>query len=170
MDCRQCWDALVYTLFLFTTIIRFTSLLLISFVHMTTSPITMNAISLNLFVQLYYTFIVFTFPKCFRRWSFYQCRVFFCLILMATSFHAATKIQSSKANSLLKWKPSLDNNSKALLSSWTGNYPCRWEGITCDDECKNLTNLKISNNNLSGSISLELGGATKALREKFQRT
>ncbi|MCI92136.1 receptor protein kinase-like protein, partial [Trifolium medium] len=56
-----------------------------------------------------------------------------------TPFHAATKVQSSEADALLKWKASLDNQSKALLSSWNiGNNPCGWEGIACDDETKSI--------------------------------
>ncbi|GAU34734.1 hypothetical protein TSUD_17070 [Trifolium subterraneum] len=53
---------------------------------------------------------------------------------MATSLHAATENQGSEADVLLKWKASLDNESKPLLSSWIRNNPCGgWKGITCDE-------------------------------------
>ncbi|WJX96026.1 non-specific serine/threonine protein kinase [Trifolium repens] len=86
----------------------------------------------------------------------------FCLFLNATPFHAATKIQSNEANALLKWKTSLDNNSKALLSSWTGNYPCRWEGITCDNESKSIYKVNLTNIGLKGMLqSLNFSSLSK---------
>jgi len=88
--------------------------------------------------------------------------VFFCMIVMATSLHASAKIQSSEANALLKWKESFDNQSKALLSSWFGNKPCNWMGITCDVESKSIYNLHLANIGLKDTLqSLNISSLPK---------
>ncbi|CAJ2674006.1 unnamed protein product [Trifolium pratense] len=72
---------------------------------------------------------------------------------MATSAHATTKIQGSEVDALLKWKASLENNSKTLLSSWNiGNNLCGWEGITCDDESKFISKINLTNIGLKGML------------------
>ncbi|XP_045831365.1 MDIS1-interacting receptor like kinase 2-like [Trifolium pratense] len=79
--------------------------------------------------------------------------VLFCLFVMATSAHATTNIQGSGVDALLKWKSSLENNSKTLLSSWNiGNNPCSWEGITCDDESKSISKINLTNIGLKGML------------------
>ncbi|XP_039690376.1 MDIS1-interacting receptor like kinase 2 isoform X3 [Medicago truncatula] len=87
--------------------------------------------------------------------------LFFYVFVMIKSPHAATKIKGREAESLLKWKESFDNQSKALLSSWIGNNPCSsWEGITCDDDSKSINKVNLTNIGLKGSIPPELGRAT----------
>ncbi|CAJ2674004.1 unnamed protein product [Trifolium pratense] len=85
--------------------------------------------------------------------------VFFCLFVMATSPHATTRIQgSSEVDALLKWKASLDNNSKTLLSSWNiiGNKHCNWVGITCDDESKSIYKVNLTNIGLKGEVPVHI--------------
>ncbi|CAI8605235.1 unnamed protein product [Vicia faba] len=53
--------------------------------------------------------------------------------------------QEREADALLKWKESFDNHSKLLLSSWIGNNPCGWEGITCDHESKSINQVNLTN-------------------------
>ncbi|RHN78472.1 putative protein kinase RLK-Pelle-LRR-XI-1 family [Medicago truncatula] len=78
--------------------------------------------------------------------------LFFYVFVIATSPHAATKIQGSEADALLKWKASLDNHSRAFLSSWIGNNPCGWEGITCDYESKSINKVNLTNIGLNGTL------------------
>ncbi|XP_039690381.1 MDIS1-interacting receptor like kinase 2 isoform X1 [Medicago truncatula] len=89
--------------------------------------------------------------------------LFFYVFVIATSTspHAARKNQGSEVDALLKWKASLDNHSRALLSSWIGNNPCSsWEGITCDYQSKSINMINLTNIGLKGSIPPELGRAT----------
>ncbi|XP_020202339.1 MDIS1-interacting receptor like kinase 2 isoform X2 [Cajanus cajan] len=98
--------------------------------------------------------------------------MWFCAFIMATSYslHATTAssasltLQRNEANSLLKWKASLDNQSQILLSSWGGNSPCNWLGVACDhfgSICNiNLTDIGLSDftgNKLCGHIPNEIG-------------
>ncbi|KAI4352277.1 hypothetical protein L6164_006546 [Bauhinia variegata] len=95
--------------------------------------------------------------------------------------------ENSEANALLKWKASLDNQSQALLSSWTGTSPCNWVGITCDvsnsvssiilqhfglrgmlyslsfSSFPNLHKMDISNNLFSGTIPHQIGNLSNIL-------
>jgi len=81
------------------------------------------------------------------------CRLLlFCAVAMVASPHAAAKHEGSDADALLKWKSSFDNQSKALLSSWYGNNPCSWEGITCDDNSKSIYKVNLTNIGLRGTL------------------
>ncbi|KAH1148596.1 hypothetical protein GYH30_043298 [Glycine max] len=88
----------------------------------------------------------------------------FCAFAMASppSYDAfASSEIATEANALLKWKASLDNQSQASLSSWTGNNPCNWLGISCHDSNSvsniNLTNAGLRDNNFNGSMPEEIG-------------
>ncbi|TYI62115.1 hypothetical protein E1A91_D10G222600v1 [Gossypium mustelinum] len=49
-----------------------------------------------------------------------------------------------EADTLLKWKASLDNTTQTLLSSlWVGSSHCNWVGITCD-KVGSITNLSLT--------------------------
>jgi hypothetical protein len=80
-----------------------------------------------------------------------QCLLFY-VFVMVTSPHASAEIQGSEANALLKWKSSFDNKSQALLSSWIGNNPCSWEGITCDDNSTSIYEVNLANIGLRGML------------------
>ncbi|KHM99294.1 Putative LRR receptor-like serine/threonine-protein kinase [Glycine soja] len=67
---------------------------------------------------------------------------------------AASPISSEialEANALLKWKASLDNQSQASLSSWIGNNPCNWLGITCDVS-NSVSNINLTRVGLRGTL------------------
>ncbi|KAL3725015.1 hypothetical protein ACJRO7_030084 [Eucalyptus globulus] len=57
------------------------------------------------------------------------------------------------AETLLKWKSTLDNQSRSLLWSWQGENACfsNWTGITCDGPGV-ITSLNISNMGLRGML------------------
>ncbi|KAF2296503.1 hypothetical protein GH714_040478 [Hevea brasiliensis] len=90
---------------------------------------------------------------------------------------------AKEAEALLRWKASLDNQSQALLFSWTtGEAPCNWSGIQCNKagsvayvsltnsglkgtlesliitflSFPNLINLNLSNNSLNGTIPSQI--------------
>ena len=57
-----------------------------------------------------------------------------------------------EAEALLEWKVSLDNQSQSLLSSWAGDSPCNWFGISCD-KSGSVTNISLSNSSLRGTLN-----------------
>ena len=64
----------------------------------------------------------------------------------------ATLTRGKEAETLLKWKASLDNRSQTLLSSlWVGGSHCNWVGITCD-KAGRITNLTIAEYGLRGTL------------------
>ncbi|XP_017984368.1 PREDICTED: leucine-rich repeat receptor-like serine/threonine-protein kinase BAM2 [Theobroma cacao] len=69
----------------------------------------------------------------------------------------AAAAPAKEAETLLKWKASLDNKSQTLLSSWLGDSHCNWVGITCD-EAGSMTNLSLPNyvEGLRGNIPSEI--------------
>nr|KYP38138.1 putative LRR receptor-like serine/threonine-protein kinase At4g26540 family [Cajanus cajan] len=93
--------------------------------------------------------------------------------------------ENSEAKALLKWKDSFDKSSKYLLSTWTGNSPCKWKGIQCDNSNSvstinlayyglqgtlhtlnfssfpNLAVLNIYNNSFYGTIPPQIGNLSK---------
>ncbi|XP_014624134.1 MDIS1-interacting receptor like kinase 2 [Glycine max] len=73
------------------------------------------------------------------------------LVMYFCAFAASSEI-ASEANALLKWKSSLDNQSHASLSSWSGNNPCIWLGIACD-EFNSVSNINLTNVGLRGDVS-----------------
>ncbi|XP_039165312.1 MDIS1-interacting receptor like kinase 2 [Eucalyptus grandis] len=115
-----------------------------------------------------------------------------------TSFHGASAFASStslftvnatenkdEAKALLNWKPTLDNHSQSLLSSWYGNNPCGFIGVTCDDygavthlnlsylglrgtldgldfsRITNVVSLELGDNSIYGSIPSSVGNLSK---------
>ncbi|KAK3436700.1 hypothetical protein EUGRSUZ_C01534 [Eucalyptus grandis] len=91
--------------------------------------------------------------------------LFFSLFLVdVTSFHGEGAFASStssftinatdnkdEAKALLNWKSTLDNHSQSLLSSWHGNNPCNFIGVTCFDHGA-VTHLNLSNLGLRGTL------------------
>ncbi|KAK4270652.1 hypothetical protein QN277_019431 [Acacia crassicarpa] len=69
--------------------------------------------------------------------------------------HASSFITSpnSEANTLLKWKASLDNQSQTLLSTWRDNssHPCNWVGIECN-EFNSIFNISLGALGLRGTL------------------
>ncbi|XP_052303477.1 MDIS1-interacting receptor like kinase 2 isoform X14 [Populus trichocarpa] len=57
-----------------------------------------------------------------------------------------------EAEALLEWKVSLDNRSQSLLSSWAGDSPCNWVGISCD-KSGSVTNISLPNSSLRGTLN-----------------
>jgi Leucine-rich repeat (LRR) protein len=57
-----------------------------------------------------------------------------------------------QAEALLKWKVSLDNRSQSLLSSWDGDRPCNWVGISCDMSGI-VTSISLPNYSLRGTLN-----------------
>ncbi|KAG4912354.1 hypothetical protein AAZX31_19G073400 [Glycine max] len=75
--------------------------------------------------------------------------MYFCSFAMAAS-PISSEI-ALEANALLKWKASLDNQSQASLSSWIGNNPCNWLGITCDVS-NSVSNINLTRVGLRGTL------------------
>ncbi|XP_011000224.1 PREDICTED: probable LRR receptor-like serine/threonine-protein kinase At4g08850 [Populus euphratica] len=84
----------------------------------------------------------------------------FCSFLAYASFtsfaYSATGAEVAngrkEAEALLKWKVSLDNRSQSLLSSWAGDSPCNWVGISCD-KSGSVTNISLPNSSLRGTLN-----------------
>ncbi|KAI5563279.1 hypothetical protein BDE02_15G106100 [Populus trichocarpa] len=57
-----------------------------------------------------------------------------------------------EAEALLEWKVSLDNQSQSLLSSWAGDSPCNWFGISCD-KSGSVINISLPNSSLRGTLN-----------------
>ncbi|XP_029130121.1 MDIS1-interacting receptor like kinase 2 isoform X3 [Cajanus cajan] len=72
------------------------------------------------------------------------------------SFASSARSHSKEANALLKWKATLDNQSRASLSSWTGNNTCNWLGIACD-ESNSVSHISLALVGLRGDLSSFIG-------------
>uniref|UniRef100_A0A6N2M7A4 Leucine-rich repeat-containing N-terminal plant-type domain-containing protein n=1 Tax=Salix viminalis TaxID=40686 RepID=A0A6N2M7A4_SALVM len=57
-----------------------------------------------------------------------------------------------EAEALLEWKVSLDNHSQPILSSWAGDSPCSWFGISCD-RSGSVINISLPNSSLRGTLN-----------------
>ena len=57
-----------------------------------------------------------------------------------------------EAEALLEWKVSLDNQSQSLLSSWAGDSPCNWFGISCD-KSGSVINISLPHSSLRGTLN-----------------
>jgi len=78
---------------------------------------------------------------------------FFASFAYSASTGAAEVANGRKeAEALLEWKVSLDNQSQSLLSSWAGDSPCNWFGISCDQSAS-VTNISLSNSSLRGTLN-----------------
>ncbi|KAM0026520.1 putative protein kinase RLK-Pelle-LRR-XI-1 family [Helianthus debilis subsp. tardiflorus] len=81
---------------------------------------------------------------------FFTCYTSFCVPSLATSQ------PTNEASALLKWKASLDKQSRSFLSSWTGSSnPCHdnWIGIGCSNRAASaesvVTSIRIQDLNLT---------------------
>ncbi|KAF9671881.1 hypothetical protein SADUNF_Sadunf12G0096200 [Salix dunnii] len=75
-----------------------------------------------------------------------------CYAAFTTSFARGEGKEGLKeAEALLEWKASLDNQSQSFLSSWAGDSPCKWDGISCDKSGR-VTNISLPGSSLSGTI------------------
>ncbi|KAJ1421468.1 Tyrosine-protein kinase, active site [Sesbania bispinosa] len=72
--------------------------------------------------------------------------------LTFSAVHNEISVKDSEVNGLLKWKDSFDNHSQALLSSWKGTDPCKWEGILCDKYSKSVSSINLANYGLKGNL------------------
>ncbi|KAG5234409.1 LRR receptor serine/threonine-protein kinase [Salix suchowensis] len=72
-----------------------------------------------------------------------------CYAAFTTSFARGEGLKEAEA--LLEWKASLDNQSQSFLSSWAGDSPCNWVGISCDKSGR-VTNISLPGSSLSGTI------------------
>ncbi|GKV49577.1 hypothetical protein SLEP1_g56317 [Rubroshorea leprosula] len=76
----------------------------------------------------------------------------FLILLLLHYLHAfASSQRVNQTESLLKWKANLHYKSQTALSSWVGDNPCSWDGITCD-KAGSITNLNLSSNGLKGTL------------------
>ncbi|KAJ0737861.1 putative protein kinase RLK-Pelle-LRR-XI-1 family [Helianthus annuus] len=82
----------------------------------------------------------------------FSCYTSFCVPSLATSQ------PTNEASALLKWKASLDKQSRSFLSSWTGSNPCHdnWIGIGCSNRAASaesvVTSIRIQDLNLTGTL------------------
>ncbi|KAG5234427.1 MDIS1-interacting receptor kinase [Salix suchowensis] len=72
-----------------------------------------------------------------------------CYAAFTTSFARGEGLKEAEA--LLEWKANLDNQSQSFLSSWAGDSPCNWVGISCDKSGR-VTNISLPGSSLSGTI------------------
>ncbi|PPD76730.1 hypothetical protein GOBAR_DD26344 [Gossypium barbadense] len=116
--------------------------------------------------------------------------IFFLIFVFFHACSSSSSITSMEAETLLKWKASLDNTTQTLLSSlWVGSSHCNWVGITCNNagsvtnlslaECDlrlrgtlhhlnflslpNLIRLHLRNNSLYGPIPSHIGNLSKLI-------
>jgi hypothetical protein len=97
--------------------------------------------------------------KCVLFWLFFS--MYFCPLITNPSSivgfslpiaSISSTLQSREANALLKWKASLDNQSQALLSSWSGNNSCSWLGTTCDEDSMSVYKVNLTYMGLKGTL------------------
>nr|KYP57249.1 putative LRR receptor-like serine/threonine-protein kinase At4g08850 family [Cajanus cajan] len=70
---------------------------------------------------------------------------------MVSAASTVTVAVNSEAEALLKWKDSLYMPTNDLLSTWSGNSPCKWEGIQCD-KSNSVSTIKLANYGLKGTL------------------
>eukprot|EP00258_Populus_trichocarpa_P025893 XP_024441912.1 probable leucine-rich repeat receptor-like protein kinase At1g35710 [Populus trichocarpa] len=96
---------------------------------------------------------IFLFSTPFMVFSLLAYASFFASFAYSASTGAAEAANGRKeAEALLEWKVSLDNQSQSLLSSWAGDSPCNWFGISCD-QSGSVTNISLSNSSLRGTLN-----------------
>nr|XP_034924364.1 MDIS1-interacting receptor like kinase 2-like [Populus alba] len=78
----------------------------------------------------------------------------FSLLAYASFFASFAEVANGRkeAEALLEWKVTLDNRSQSLLSSWAGDSPCNWFGISCD-KSGSVSNISLSNSSLKGTLN-----------------
>ena len=106
---------------------------------------------------------------------------------ISSSFATSPSNMGREAEALLEWKASLENHSQFRLSSWVGNVPCQWVGISCNNfssishvnligfalkgtlysfsfsSLHSLVSLDLSDNLLYGTIPSHLGNISKLI-------
>ncbi|XP_034899755.1 uncharacterized protein [Populus alba] len=96
---------------------------------------------------------IFFFSTPFLVFSSLAYASFFASFAYSASTGAAEVANGRKeAEALLEWKVSLDNQSQSLLSSWAGDSPCNWFGISCD-KSGSVSNISLSNSSLRGTLN-----------------
>jgi Leucine-rich repeat (LRR) protein len=96
---------------------------------------------------------IFLFSTPFLVFSLLAYASFFASFAYSASTGAAEVANGRKeAEALLEWKVSLDNQSQSLLSSWAGDSPCNWFGISCD-KSGSVTNISLPNSSLRGTLN-----------------
>ncbi|KAJ6903905.1 MDIS1-interacting receptor like kinase 2-like [Populus alba x Populus x berolinensis] len=78
----------------------------------------------------------------------------FSLLAYASFFASFAEVANGRkeAEALLEWKVTLDNQSQSLLSSWAGDSPCNWFGISCD-QSGSVINISLPNSSLRGTLN-----------------
>ncbi|PON90667.1 Tyrosine-protein kinase [Trema orientale] len=72
---------------------------------------------------------------------------------LATSSSTAVKPGQGEAEALLIWKASLDNQNQFPMSSWVGNSPCKWSGITCANSVGSVIRIDLPDSGLTGTLN-----------------
>ncbi|KAE8656602.1 hypothetical protein F3Y22_tig00116997pilonHSYRG00037 [Hibiscus syriacus] len=73
------------------------------------------------------------------------------LVQFSGTFRDESPTRQKEADALLKWKASLDNQSRSFLSSWDGNGPCNCTGIICGNSTR-VSQLNLSSSGLQGTL------------------
>ncbi|XP_050260698.1 uncharacterized protein LOC126705637 [Quercus robur] len=77
------------------------------------------------------------------------------LVLASSSQFAISSFATSPSNmgreteALLEWKVSLENQSQFRLSSWVGNIPSQWVGISCNN-FSSISHISLTRSALKG--------------------
>ncbi|KAJ6876070.1 MDIS1-interacting receptor like kinase 2-like [Populus alba x Populus x berolinensis] len=91
---------------------------------------------------------IFLFSTPFLVFSLLAYASFFASFAYSASTGAAEVANGRKeAEALLEWKVTLDNRSQSLLSSWAGDSPCNWFGISCN-KSGSVSNISLPNSSL----------------------
>ncbi|XP_057435904.1 MDIS1-interacting receptor like kinase 2-like isoform X2 [Lotus japonicus] len=93
---------------------------------------------------------------------------FMFLYILLTLLLPQAAAEESEANALLKWKQSLDNQSQALLSTWTGSDPCKWRGIQCD-KSSSISRISLANYGLKGPVPRSLKNCSSIIRLRIEK-
>ncbi|XP_021672287.2 MDIS1-interacting receptor like kinase 2 [Hevea brasiliensis] len=77
----------------------------------------------------------------------------FSVHVLSSASPPAVQTEVAEADSLLRWKASLDNQSQYFLSSWntTAGRPCNWFGIHCN-EAGSVSNISLTDSGLEGTL------------------
>ncbi|XP_061952702.1 MDIS1-interacting receptor like kinase 2-like [Populus nigra] len=95
---------------------------------------------------------IFLFSTPFLVFSLLAYASFFASFAYSATGAAEVANGRKEAEALLQWKLSLDNQSQSLLSSWAGDSPCNWFGISCD-KSGSVINISLPNSSLRGTLN-----------------
>nr|XP_034924551.1 MDIS1-interacting receptor like kinase 2-like [Populus alba] len=95
---------------------------------------------------------IFLFSIPFLVFSLLAYASFFASFAYSATGAAEVANGRKEAEALLEWKVSLDNQSQSLLSSWAGDSPCNWFGISCD-KSGSVSNISLPNSSLRGTLN-----------------